>query len=92
MSDESLYAMGKEVGALLQQVADQGRMIEAIREGAAEDRRRVAQRFDDHNHGELEHALETAGIIEWDAEDECWRVVPAVVGVVRPDKLEEGEG
>ena len=91
MSDESLYNMGKEVGALLQQVSDQGKAIEAIREGAAADRRRVSQQFDDHNHGALEDALERAGLIEWMAEEECWRVVPAVVAVVRPDKMEEEE-
>lgn len=90
MTDESLYNMGKEVGALQQRVADQGEAVKAIRQEVADERADAAQRLDDHNHGELEQALERAGVIEWVEEDSCWRVVDQVVRVVRPDKMEEG--
>lgn len=89
MGDESLYNMGKEVGALQQQVEDLAEGVKAIREEAAGQGRQLTLELSEHNHGDLEHALESAGLIEWVEEDSCWRVVPAVVAIVRPDKVVE---
>lgn len=89
MCDESLYRMGKEVGALEEKVSQVAGGMEEIREEGVEGRKELASQLDEHNHGDLEHALEAAGVMEWIEEDSCWRVVPAVVAIVRPDKMAE---